>query len=85
VAYQIAAVWSGLALYAGCATKGPDKLFAFSTPALCLSEAGAVMARLSVLVYPQAGLVLFGSGLALLLGLAVALALFQNRRPLRTD
>jgi len=29
--------------------------------------------------------VLFGSGLALLLGLAAALAFFQNRWPLRTD
>ncbi len=84
VAYQVAAVWSGLALYAGCAAKGPDKIFTFSAPVLCLSDAGEVMARLSVLVYPQAGLVLFGSGLALLLGLAALLAL---PRPggLRTD
>jgi hypothetical protein len=50
VAYQAAAVWAGLALYAGCATKGPDKIFAFSAPALCLSDAQGVMARLSVLV-----------------------------------
>lgn len=79
VAYQAAAVWSGLALYAGCATKGPDKLFAFSAPALCLSEAGGVLERLSALVYPHAGLALFGCGLALLLGLAALLALSQNR------
>ncbi|MCE9603744.1 MAG: hypothetical protein K8U03_02450 [Planctomycetia bacterium] len=81
VVYQLVAVWAYLTLYSGYAIKGDDKLFHFSEPFMGLFQAGKVFDHLSVLTYPKLGAALFACGLALQLGLIVALMRSKRERP----
>ncbi len=75
--FQVIALWSEAALYAGCATKGDDKLFRFDG-ALCLDRLPEIADRLALLAWPGLAAVGFGAG-AVLAGW-VAQAAWQGRR-----
>ena len=67
VAFHLVAIWSQAALFSGCAVKGDDKLFHFSTSAYCLDRAPLVFERLGIVAWPAVALcafaAAFGSGL----------------------
>jgi hypothetical protein len=52
VVFHAIVLWSEVALFSGCATKGTDKLFHFSTPAYCLDRLPLVVDRLGILGWP---------------------------------
>jgi len=68
--FQIIALWSQIALFTGCATKGDDKSYVFSGHAFCLDQAPVLINRLSVLGWPVLAAVGFGGGLICALSLA---------------
>ncbi len=61
--FQLAAIWSQVALFSGCATKGTDKYYVFSNDSFCLDKTGRIFNNLSVLAWPHLALVGFGGGL----------------------
>jgi hypothetical protein len=63
VPFQIMALWSQLALFTGCATKGEDKSYTFSGHIFCLDQIPILVDRLSVLGWPVLAAVGFGGGL----------------------
>jgi hypothetical protein len=60
VLFQLMALWSQLALFTGCATKGNDKFYAFSGHAFCLDQTPVLIDHLSVLGWPILAAVGFG-------------------------
>lgn len=50
--FQLMALWSEAALYAGCAVKGDDKVFRFDGPAFCLDRVPEIAGRLDLLAWP---------------------------------
>lgn len=65
--FQLIALWSQFALFTGCAAKGDDKYYAFSSDAYCLEQIPVLMDRLSVLGWPALAGVGFGGGLICIL------------------
>jgi hypothetical protein len=57
--FHLAAIWSEVSLFSGCATKGADKQFHFQTPAFCLDQAPLVIQRLGVLAFPTVAMFAF--------------------------
>jgi len=70
VLFQATAVWSEVALFSGCATKGADKLFDFSTPMYCLDRFPLVIDRLGILAWPGLAVSAFSGAVACALWLA---------------
>jgi hypothetical protein len=56
VGFHLIAIWSQAALFSGCAVKGDDKFFHFTTRAFCIDQASAVFERLGVLAWPSVAL-----------------------------
>jgi hypothetical protein len=52
IAFHLIAIWSHAALFSGCALKGDDKFFQFTTRGYCLDQASVVFERLSVVGWP---------------------------------
>jgi len=61
--FQFLALGAQFALYTGCATKGPDKGFAFDGHAFCLDQTATLIHRFTVYGYPMLALTGFGGGL----------------------
>ena len=51
--FQIVAFWAQFALFTGCATKGPDKYYAFAGKAFCIDETSLLIGRLAVIGWPH--------------------------------
>jgi hypothetical protein len=66
LAFQGFAVWAQASLFAGCATKGADKYYAFPDRLLCLDRASTVVDRLDVIAYPYLAAAAFLVGLLFL-------------------
>jgi hypothetical protein len=64
VAFQLVTVWSEAALFSGCAVKGDDKFFHFSTRAYCLDEMPLMFQRLGVVAWPRVALCAFAAAAA---------------------
>ncbi|HEX4583502.1 MAG TPA: hypothetical protein VH183_01650 [Burkholderiaceae bacterium] len=73
-AFHVFVLWAQLSLFTGCATKGPDKYYAFSGNALCFDQARLIWDRLAVLGYPLVAIAGFGLGLVCLACLILRLA-----------
>ncbi|WP_283743912.1 glycosyltransferase family 39 protein [Sideroxydans sp. CL21] len=73
VLYQIMALWSQLALFTGCATKGDDKSYVFSGSAFCIDQTSLLMDRMAVLGYPGLAVIGFSGGVICFLWLLVKL------------
>jgi len=69
VLFQIIVLWAQLALFTGCATKGDDKYYVFSSQTFCLDQTYLLMDRLAVLGYPNLAVIGFGSGFICMLWL----------------
>jgi hypothetical protein len=68
--FLLLALWSQMALFAGCAAKNEEKLYHFSSPWFCLDRVDEVTARLSVVGWPVFGIVSIACGfVCLLIGL----------------
>jgi len=70
------ALWSQIALFAGCAIKDDQKYYKFAGNLFCLDRLHDVANNLSVLGWPTLALVSFGSGFSCLI---MGLALFLRR------
>jgi hypothetical protein len=68
LAFQIAAIWSEAALFTGCAIKGDDKMFHFSTGAYCLDQTSLVFGRLAIVAWPSVTLCALVAGVGIGLG-----------------
>jgi hypothetical protein len=66
VFFHAIAIWSEIALFSGCATKGADKLFHFSTPMYCLDQFSLVVDRLGTLAWPGLAVCAFCGAVACL-------------------
>jgi hypothetical protein len=51
--FHLMAIWAHAALFSGCALKGDDKFFQFTSRAYCLDQAFMVFDRLSVVAWPS--------------------------------
>lgn len=63
VCFQLSIIWSQVALFAGCATKGDDKYYHFPDGTLCLKEAGMIADNLSVIAWPYLALASYACGM----------------------
>jgi hypothetical protein len=73
--FLMAVLWAQMALFAGCAVKGSDKLYEFPDRLFCLDRMPQVIDRLQALGWPLAALACGGAGFLLLAwGTACALA-----------
>jgi len=63
VLFQLSILWSQLALFAGCATKGDDKYYHFPDQRLCLNALDTVMENLGTLAWPHLALACFAGGI----------------------
>jgi hypothetical protein len=61
--FHLMALWAEASLFSGCAVKGPDKLFQFSSSAYCLDQASLVFEKLRVIAWPGVALCGFGAAL----------------------
>ena len=67
--------WAQASLFAGCATKGTDKLYQFPDETFCTDRFADIMSNLSVFGWPNIALYAFGGGI---LCLVLALCKMQN-------
>lgn len=57
VGFGAVVIWSGMALVAGCATLGFDKMLVFSDGIFCFSRSKTIFDNLDVIVWPEAGMI----------------------------
>jgi hypothetical protein len=68
--FLLLALWSQMALFAGCAIKNEEKLYHFSGPWFCLDRVSEVIGRLEIVSWPLLAALSFGCGFfCLLIGL----------------
>ncbi len=75
--FAVAAVWFQAALFAGCATKGDDKAYAFPTGDFCLQDLSGVREHLAVIGWPAVTMACFAG--ALFCGAWMAVAARRQR------
>jgi len=75
IGYLTMVFWAQASLFAGCAVKGPDKLYQFPDEAFCTDRYTQIMGNLSVLGWPNMALFAFGGGI---LCLVLALIIMRN-------
>jgi len=63
--FQLIAIWSQLALYAGCASKNIDKYYLFSGDYFCLDQIPLLFDHLAILGWPIVTIIGFGIGFIL--------------------
>lgn len=82
ILFQAMVLWAQLALFAGCATKGDNKLYVFSGRFFCIDQTSLVMDRIAVLGYPVLAVSAITAGFVGFLWLLVQV--LQNSNCVRT-
>ena len=80
--FLLFALWSQMALFAGCAIKNEEKLYQFSGPWFCLDQVSEVAGRVGIVGWPLMAALSIGCGFfCLLIGLFSAVGQFRNSDP----
>jgi hypothetical protein len=67
ILFQVMAIWSQIALFAGCAVKNLQKYYSFSGHYFCLDQVSLLFSRLSIFGWPNVAIFVFGCGFLLYL------------------
>jgi MFS family permease len=78
ILFQGMALWAQFSLFTGCATKGANKLYAFSGHSFCLAQAPTLVHRIAILGWPVLGGIGFGGGIVCAVWLLAALCREQE-------